>query len=483
MHEVSKGFIRPKSWRSGVGRAVLGMKSNLIFLALFAVWGMAIWFTIESFRTTEQWNQTVQMGFSQPEEWVIQQASAGSEQHSVQIWQGLSQRLIEEDFSILTETWMALDQSKTVSNEFIENLGSVIRRTLFRMCSQIDMCMETKTSIMQKQRECSSNQCCMEFKLCWPSPLSQYLVHFQKEVQSRNLFQGSYRESRDNWVKAGDDFCCKINELALIWRDLDHRILSQDRVFNTEFRDRVDQKLEDLAQKSSHYFKHLNGFIDEMERLSVSHKQSLKLRSTGYLLGLFFLAPLTYLVFIFSLVRPVSVERQEPAELSISGAVRKTQRSDFSNFEGMKLETLPDRDASKVLQSMAGWNCLIIEDDVEGRQFLQEMLEDFQLQCSAIDSNIDLSVERLESYDLIVSDVALGPDNINGIEFTRTMREKGCTIPVLLVSAHFPADAMKWEQPDSVTLGIRKPLECSLLVAGLAKLFELHGENGPLEFS
>ena len=112
-----------------------------------------------------------------------------------------------------------------------------------------------------------------------------------------------------------------------------------------------------------------------------------------------------------------------------------------------------------------------------------QMLEGFELQCSAIDSNIDLSMERLESYDLIVSDVSLGPDKLNGIDFTRTMREKGCTVPVLLVSAHFPAEAMKWEQSDSVTLGIRKPLEYSLLVAGLAKLFELHGDNGPLEFS
>ncbi|MGB1660523.1 MAG: response regulator [Planctomycetota bacterium] len=455
----------------------------MIFLMLFLAWGMAIWFTIDSFLTAEQWKQTVQLGFSQPEERVNQQASADNGQHSVQIWQGLNQRLIEEDFRIITETWTALDQSKTVSKELVENLGSVIRRTLFRMCSQIGMCMENTTTIMQVQRECISNQCCMKFKLCWPSPLSQYLVHFQEEVQSRNLFQGAYRKSRNHWIKAGDDFCCKINELALIWRDLDHRILSKDRVFNTEFRDKVDQKLEGLAQKSSHYFMHLNGFVGEMERLSESHMKSLDLRNTGYLLGLFLLAPLTYLIIIFSLVRPVSVERQEPAGLSISGVVRNSQRPDFSDFEGMKLEKYPDGDAIKILRSMAGWNCLVIEDDAEGRQFLQEMLEGFELQCSAIDSNIDLSMERLESYDLIVSDVSLGPDKLNGIDFTRTMREKGCTVPVLLVSAHFPAEAMKWEQSDSVTLGIRKPLEYSLLVAGLAKLFELHGDNGPLEFS
>ncbi len=461
----------------------MGLKSNLIFLMLFLAWGMAIWFTIDSFLTAEQWKQTVQLGFSQPEERVNQQASADNGQHSVQIWQGLNQRLIEEDFRIITETWTALDQSKTVSKELVENLGSVIRRTLFRMCSQIGMCMENTTTIMQVQRECISNQCCMKFKLCWPSPLSQYLVHFQEEVQSRNLFQGAYRKSRNHWIKAGDDFCCKINELALIWRDLDHRILSKDRVFNTEFRDKVDQKLEGLAQKSSHYFMHLNGFVGEMERLSESHMKSLDLRNTGYLLGLFLLAPLTYLIIIFSLVRPVSVERQEPAGLSISGVVRNSQRPDFSDFEGMKLEKYPDGDAIKILRSMAGWNCLVIEDDAEGRQFLQEMLEGFELQCSAIDSNIDLSMERLESYDLIVSDVSLGPDKLNGIDFTRTMREKGCTVPVLLVSAHFPAEAMKWEQSDSVTLGIRKPLEYSLLVAGLAKLFELHGDNGPLEFS
>ena len=120
----------------------MGLKSNLIFLVLFLAWGMAIWFTIDSFLKAEQWKQTVQMGFSQPEELVNQQASADNGQHSVQMWQGLSQRLIEEDFRILTETWTALDQSKTVSNELVDNLGSVIRRTLFRMCSQIGMCMQ-----------------------------------------------------------------------------------------------------------------------------------------------------------------------------------------------------------------------------------------------------------------------------------------------------------------------------------------------------
>lgn len=473
----------PKVRRSGVGRVVLGLKSNLIFLTLFLVWGLAIWFTIESFLTTEQWKQTVQMGFSEPEARVDQQASADNGQHSIHVWQGVSQRLIEEDFRIITQTWTALDQSKTVSNELVENLGSVIRRTLFRMCSQVGMCMEDKTTFMQNQRECSSNQCCMKYKLCWPSPLSQYLVHFQEEVQSRDLFQGDYRESRNHWVKAGDDFCCKINELALIWRDLDHRIMSQDQVFTAEFRDRVNQKLEDLAQKSSHYFKHLNRFIAEMERLSESHLQTLNLKSTGYLLGLILLAPLTYLLLIVRVARPVPVEREEPKGLSISGVARNPQNPDFYDFEGMKLETLPDGEASKVLQPMAGWNCLIIEDDAEGRQFLQEMLEGFDLHCVGIESNNDLSVERLESYDLIVSDVALGPGNLNGIDFTRTMRDKGCAIPVLLVSAHFPADAMKWEQSDSVTLGIRKPLEYSLLVAGLAKLFELHGEKGSLEFS
>ena len=110
------------------------------------------------------------------------------------------------------------------------------------------------------------------------------------------------------------------------------------------------------------------------------------------------------------------------------------------------------------------------------------MLEGFELHCVGIESNNDLSVERLNPT-ISSSVMSLGPDNLNGIDFTRMMREKGCTIPVLLVSAHFPVDAMKWEQSDSVTLRIRKPLEYSLLVAALAKLFELHTENGPLEFS
>jgi len=456
------------------------MKSNLIFLVLFLVWGMAIWFTIESFRTADQWKQMVHMGFSQP---VNQEAFADNEQDSVRLWMGLSKRLIEEDFRIIDETWMALDQSKTVSSELVENLGSVIRRTLLRMCSQIDMCMENKKTFMQGQRECGSNQCCMEFKLCWPSPLSQYLVHFQEEVRSRNLNWGDYKESRNRWVKAGDDYCCKINELALIWRDLDHRILSQNQVFNTEFRNRVDQKMEGLVLQNSHYFSHLTGFIGEMERLSEGHMRTLNQRSTGYLLGLFLLAPLTYFILIVRVPQKVSVKRPEPEGLSIPKGAKKLQKPDFSDFEGMNLEKFSGRDASEFLQPMAGWNCLIIEDDKDGRQFLQEMLEGFQLQCSATDSNADLSAERLESYDLVVSDVSLGSGILNGIEFTRSMREKGCKIPFMLVSAYFPAEVMSWEHSDAVTLGIRKPLEYSLLVAGLAKLFELHGENGPLEFS
>ena len=181
------------------------------------------------------------MGFGQLEEPVNQQASADNGQYSVHIWQGLSQRLIEEDFRILTETWTALDQSKTVSNESVDNLGSVIRRTLFRMWNNWHVHGEQDFDHAETARV-QLQSMLYEIETLLPSPLSQHSWFiFSKKSSHEICFRGPTGKVAIIGSRLAMIFCCKINELALIWRDLDHRILSQERVFNTEFKDRVDQ--------------------------------------------------------------------------------------------------------------------------------------------------------------------------------------------------------------------------------------------------
>lgn len=452
---------------------VLASNSRRFSLLLFLVWGTGILLSIQAFRESEQWKQTAQMGFNQSVSWGLQKTEATNKQADVNLWQAESRRLIDEDFEIISDSWKAIEESTSRSNVMVDNLVSVIRRNLSRMCSRIDTCMTDETLSKKNGYRCCTDQCCASDSLRRSSSLSQYLVHFQNEIEKRKVYRSYYEESRSQWIKSGNDLCSKINELAIIWRDVDHRIISSDQIFEVGFRDRFNQELEELSSRRSTYFNSLTDYIGAMETLSDCHMRTLSRKSIGSLLGLLMLAAMTYITFVFRDPRSVVSQSESDAPGTVIETKEKNLVPDFSDFEELELEKLSSEQIGEVTDAMSGMKCLLIEDDDDGRNFLLETLAEFNLECCAFEDNSELSPETLNQYDLLISDISLGPAVSNGIEFTRSIREEGCEIPVMLISAYLPSEAMKLNDSTGVTVGIKKPLEQSMLITGLAKMLDL----------
>ena len=89
------------------------------------------------------------------------------------------------------------------------------------------------------------------------------------------------------------------------------------------------------------------------------------------------------------------------------------------------------------------FNILIVEDDLNQRKLMQRVLEQFgytvTLACDGVDA-----LEQLEKkhVDLIILDIMM--PRMDGYEFTSTLRQSGCNIPILMVSAkQSPVDKRK----------------------------------------
>ena len=89
------------------------------------------------------------------------------------------------------------------------------------------------------------------------------------------------------------------------------------------------------------------------------------------------------------------------------------------------------------------FNIMIVEDDLNQRKLMQRVLEQFgynvTLACDGVDA-----LEQLEKkhVDLVILDIMM--PRMDGFEFTSTLRQSGCNIPILMVSAkQSPVDKRK----------------------------------------
>ena len=89
------------------------------------------------------------------------------------------------------------------------------------------------------------------------------------------------------------------------------------------------------------------------------------------------------------------------------------------------------------------FNIMIVEDDTNQRKLMQTVLEQYGYNVILASDGID-GLEQLDKkhIDLIILDIMM--PKMDGFEFTSTLRQSGCNIPILMVSAkQSPVDKRK----------------------------------------
>lgn len=110
---------------------------------------------------------------------------------------------------------------------------------------------------------------------------------------------------------------------------------------------------------------------------------------------------------------------------------------------------------------------LVVDDGVENRQLVRVLLEDVGLQIDEAE-NGQVALDRIasESYDLILMDMQMPV--MDGHTATRCLREQGCTLPIIALTAN----AMKGFEKELELAGFSgfqtKPIEINALLQDLA---------------
>ena len=89
------------------------------------------------------------------------------------------------------------------------------------------------------------------------------------------------------------------------------------------------------------------------------------------------------------------------------------------------------------------FNIMIVEDDANQRKLMQSVLEQYGYTVTqAEDGQVALDMLDKKHVDLIILDIMM--PKMDGFEFTSTLRQSGCNIPILMVSAkQSPVDKRK----------------------------------------
>ena len=89
------------------------------------------------------------------------------------------------------------------------------------------------------------------------------------------------------------------------------------------------------------------------------------------------------------------------------------------------------------------FNIMIVEDDLNQRKLMQSVLEQYGYTVTqAEDGQAALDILDKKHVDLIILDIMM--PRMEGFEFTSTLRQSGCNIPILMVSAkQSPVDKRK----------------------------------------
>lgn len=121
---------------------------------------------------------------------------------------------------------------------------------------------------------------------------------------------------------------------------------------------------------------------------------------------------------------------------------------------------------------------LVVEDDRTVGQYVRRGLEEYGYQADLVDDGLEaLRLVAGGNFDLVVLDLRL--PGMTGIELVRTLRDRGVTIPVLVLTAQdsvdFKVQALREGADDYVT----KPFSFEELLARLEALARRPQEMKP----
>jgi|GEM_PF-5298817 len=129
---------------------------------------------------------------------------------------------------------------------------------------------------------------------------------------------------------------------------------------------------------------------------------------------------------------------------------------------------------------LIGKTCLLVEDDVNLRMMIREILENVGLTilvASDTDEALDLVNNAGERVDMIISDVIL-PSSLNGMDLLVRLRETDPELRGILMTG-YPSESLPDEISDQSGVPLlRKPFQSSQLIQAIQKCFATAPEEG-----
>jgi FixJ family two-component response regulator len=108
----------------------------------------------------------------------------------------------------------------------------------------------------------------------------------------------------------------------------------------------------------------------------------------------------------------------------------------------------------------------VVDDDASVRRALTRLLQSAELRVVTYASAAEFLDTGLSSgLDCVILDIHLG--GMSGLELLSQLRRSGCSLPILIITAHDDAQARETAVDAGCTAYLRKPLDAKLLLEEL----------------
>lgn len=119
--------------------------------------------------------------------------------------------------------------------------------------------------------------------------------------------------------------------------------------------------------------------------------------------------------------------------------------------------------------NLAKSKVLVVDDNQQSAEILTQILQGFKIGKTCASRSADEARDALlaSAFDLLIVDAEM--PNEDGISFVRHLRRQkdnpNFTIPIILVSAHTPADKVKKARDAGANFVVKKPIAPTILLS------------------